>query len=542
MSTPLWASFGPSPSPDRGEDRSKRPFMFGALGLVVLAYAASLNGGWVWDDHILFVDNPALDSPLRLWMESLFGATTGSGNVYRPLVMMTFLPGHILDLGPIFERVVGLSIHVATVCLLARALIGLGTRASGAWLLAAVYGVHPGVSEVVAWISARQDLLPGLLTVAAVAAWVHNRRWMAALLLLPTPFCKESFLLAAPAMGIWCLGIRRLHPAVVIPIVGALGYGWMRSRIGLELPAGAVGTDPIGSLGSLALRLPELALWPAGAETFPAHRPSRIVGAIAAVGGVALFAASWGRPRVAIATGLLVLALPGAVAANHTDLLSDRYLHMGMVALVVFASAAVGHRMPPRVLWSLPLGLAFITGMRAWQWTSDVRLFSAAVGHDAENGRAAFHLGHAFHRYEDDCATAVPLYRRGIDSDPRAHTNLQACYVELGDPEAALALTEAASAAQPLNPNPPANGARAAVAMGQIELAERWARVAVERDPLRPRNAVLLGNILGQQGRCGEALPLFRSAIEMDDSTPGAARGLAACKKNLSDQTALPTE
>mgnify|MGYP001338794984 CR=1 FL=1 len=536
MSTPPWASFRSGSQSGRAAEGTDRIAAYATLGLVVLAYAASLSGGWVWDDHILLVDNPALDSPLRLWTESLFGATSGTGNVYRPLVMMTFLPGYALELGPAFERVMALSLHLATVYLLARSLTGLGVNVAAAWLLAAVYGVHPGVSEVVAWISARQDLLPGVLTVAALAAWVHKRPWLAALFLLPTPFCKESFLLAAPAMGIWCLGSRRLHPAVALPALGAIGYAWLRAKIGLELPAGAVGADLLGALGSLARRLPELVCWPVGAETFPDHRPNGAIGAVAALGGVALTVGSWGRPRIAAATGLLVLALPGALAAAHTGLMSDRYLHMGVVSIVVLVAAAIGLRTPPRVLWSLPIGLAVITGIRAWHWTSDVRLFSAALGRDQANGRAAFHLGHALHRYNDDCLGAVPLYRRGIDADPRAHTNLQACYVALGDPSAALALTEAAAAAQPANPNPPANGARAAVAMGRLELAERWARVAVERDPMRVRNVLLLGNILGQQGRCNEALPMFRSALEIDPSSAGAMRGVAACQKNRTEE------
>jgi Flp pilus assembly protein TadD len=446
--------------------------------------------------------------------------------------MMTFLPGHALGLGPVFERVVALGLHLGTVALLGRALLALGARPAAAWLIAAIFGVHPGASEVVAWISARQDLLPGLLAVGALAAWARGRPWLAGALLLPTPFCKESFVLAGPALAVWMLGRRRVHPAALLPLLGAGAYLALRSVVDLGVDT-ALAREPVAALGAVAGRLPVLALWPDGARTFPAYVPSVGLGVAALIGGVGLLVGAWGRPRVAAAAGLLLLVLPGGLAAAHTGLMSDRYLHLGVLAVALLAAAAVRDRSPPRLLWAVPIGLAVLTGLRAWQWTSDLRLFSAAHARDPAAARPAFHLGHALHRHGGDCAAAVPLYRQGAEADPRAHTNLQACLLDLDRPEEALAATEAAAAAQPGNPNPAANGARAAVAVGDLPAAERWAREAVERAPDSARNLVLLGNILGQQGRCAEALPVFRAAAAADPAQPGAQGGVAACERRL---------
>lgn len=503
-----------------------------AMLLVVLAYAASLSGGWVWDDHAILEANPALDAPLRLWTESLFGPTGTAGNVYRPLVMMTFLPGHALGLGPMFERAVALVLHLGTVALLARALLAMGTRPGPAWLLAAVFGVHPGASEVVAWISARQDLLPGLLTVGAVSAWARGRPWLAGALLAPTPFCKEGFVLAAPMLMVWSLGRRKLHPAVLLPALGAAAY--LALRFSVELTVGAdLAAEPLAAFGAVVRRLPVLALWPDGARTFPVFAPSVLLGGVGVAVGLSLLGASWGRPRVAAPTGLLLLVLPGGLAAAHTGLMSDRYLHLGVIGAVLLAGAAIGQRSLPRWLWALPVGLAVLTGMRAWQWTSDASLFAAARARDPSDARAAFHLGHALHRHEDDCATAVPLYQQGRDADPRAATNLQACLLDLGRPADALAETTAAAAAQPGNPNPAANGARAAAAVGDLDAAQRWAEEATRRDPRVARNHVLLGNILGQRGDLGAALAAFETALAIDPEAQGAATGAAACRRRL---------
>ena len=250
-----------------------------------------------------------------------------------------------------------------------------------------------------------------------------------------------------------------------------------------------------------------------------------------------MLVASWGRPRVAAATGLLLLVVPGGLAAVHTGLLSDRYLHAGLVAAAVLAGAALRDRPVPLAAWVLAVALAVPTGSRAVEWTSDMRLFSAEIERFPENAQVAFHLGNAMHRYDQDCEGAVPLYRKGVDADPRALTNLQACLMELERPEEALALTAAALATMPWNPNPASNGARAAVAVGDLEAAERWARVAVERDPDRARNRVLLGNVLGQRGRCGEAGPEFEAAVALDPDVPGGSEGLAACRRQESGRS-----
>ena len=510
-----------------------------AIGVVVLAYGPSLGGGWVWDDHAIVEANPALAAPIRLWSESLFGPSGGSGNVFRPLVMMTFLPGHVLGLGPMFERIVSLALHLGTVFLLARVVEGLGERPAAAWLVAALFGVHPGVSEVVAWISGRQDLLPGLLAVGALAAVVRGRPWVAGALLVPTPFCKESFVLAGPVMFVWMMGRKKMHPAVLLPMVGAGVYMALRSTVGLGVDGG-LAMEPVAALGALVARLPVLALWPDGARTFPAYAPSVMLGCIGLTLGVGLLIASWGRPRIAAATGMLVFALPGALAAAHTGLMSDRYLHLGVLAVVLLGSMVLRSRTVPKAAWALPVVLAAVTGVRAQAWTSDARLFEAALARDPDNARAAFHLGHARHRHEGDCEAAIPLYERGLTADPRAGTNLQACLLDLDRPGEALEWTPVAVAAQPTNPNPAANGARAAVAVGDLASAERWARVALERAPDRARNLVLLGNILGQGGRCEEALPVFQAAVDSDPEEPGGKAGLAACRRQLAGPVPQP--
>jgi len=505
-----------------------------AMSLVLVAYGGSLDGGWVWDDHLLLQHNPALDAPWRLLTEDLFGPAGVPGNDYRPLVMLSFLPGHLLGLGAPFERALALLLHLLGVALVARLAQALGARNDAAWLGAAVVGVHPGLSEVVLWPSARQDLLPGLLMVGAALLWTRRRPWLAGLLLALTPFCKEPYLLAPLVLAVWSLGSRRLHPALLVPSLASAAYLALRAALDLPLPLGAARVALLGAVGASARRALGLGLGELPPDPLPIFHAAPLVGALALGAGVALLVASWGRPRVAVVTGPLLLVVPGAIAAAQSGLLGDRYLYPGFlamgVAIALLASMLNDLRLRAS-LWLMPLAFAGITAAWAPAWGSDLRLFSAALDHDPGNDHAAFHLAHALHVYQGDCAAAAPLYARSLDVDPRAATNLQACLVQLGQPAQALALTERAAAAAPSNPNPAANGARAALATGDLSAATRWATEAVRRDPQDADNRVLLGNILGQQGQLSPARAQFEVALALDPAHAGAAAGIAACER-----------
>ena len=515
------------------------------LLLVAAAVAPSLPGGFVWDDHSLVAANPVLDHPLRALASDLFGPATGErSDVYRPLFVLSLLPGHALGLGAGFERLVNLGLHLGAVALLARLGVALGAGHAAAWLGAAAFGAHPGSLEAVAWIAGRQESLALLALLGATLAWARGRGALAGALLALAPFAKESMLVAPAVAGAWMLGDRRPRLA---PLAGALAgagaYLGVRAILGIPVPAGAALLDPLGALGAALVRWAGLLALPWTADALPPYHPRPLWGAAAVALGLALAARAVGRRRVAAVLGLLLPVVPGALAAAHTGLVSDRYALTGLAAAGLLLGFAVGgRRWPAGALLAVALG--FLGARRAGDWTSDRALFAASLARDPANAAAAFHVAHDLHVRGGDCAAAVPLYRRGLGADPRAGTNLLACLVALGRLDEALAAAPEAVAASPTNANAPANAARAAALAGRLDEAERWAREALARDPDHGRTLVLLGNVLGQRGRCAEALPLFERAAGLPDlpeSTAAAARrGLAACRRRLAAPPPAP--
>jgi len=236
----------------------------------------------------------------------------------------------------------------------------------------------------------------------------------------------------------------------------------------------------------------------------------------------------------------LLLCGPGALAAAHSLLASDRYLLTAFAGLGLIAA----HIELPKHLVHLQkttfaiailmcLALAGMTATRSADWTSDRALFDAAYNAAPENPRAAFHLAHALHKYDGRCDLALPLYTQARDDDRRALNNLLACAVDSGDYPLALSLADEALASDPENSHPASSAARAATAVGDLARAQAWAKEALRRDPENGRNWVLLGNISGQTKQYAESAEAFERALAINPTDRAAIRGRETAQRLL---------
>ena len=93
---------------------------------------------------------------------------------YWPLVYTSFWLEHKLwGFAPAGYHAVNVLLHAANTVLVLR--LARRLAVPGAWLVAAVFAVHPLHVESVAWIIERKDLLSGLFYLAAFLAWSASR-------------------------------------------------------------------------------------------------------------------------------------------------------------------------------------------------------------------------------------------------------------------------------------------------------------------------------------------------------------------------------
>lgn len=144
-----------------------------ALALLPLAiYAPLIDAGFIWDDNVYVTQNATLrtlSGLYRIWL------VPGSVPQYYPLVHTTFwVEYHLWGLHAAGYHVVNVLLHAASVVLLWRVLLLL--RVPGAWMAAAVFAVHPVMTESVAWITERKNVLSLALALGAMLAYLRFTR------------------------------------------------------------------------------------------------------------------------------------------------------------------------------------------------------------------------------------------------------------------------------------------------------------------------------------------------------------------------------
>ena len=517
------------------------------LGLTAAVYLGSLGGSWIWDDVYQLRDNPAITQPLVLATTDVWGPTGFADErntpVYRPLAMLSHVPGQTLLGGPGVERWLSLALHLAAVLLVAAIALSLGLGPRAAWFGAACFGLHPAATEAVAWISARSDLLGVVLVAGGMAALGRGRPWLAGALMALAPFCKEPFVLAPLSLGIWMLGLgRRDVSAMLLSLLGVVAYFAARHVFGIVTPGAGPAGDPIallGAIGAVAERGLLLLLDPAAPDALPPFVASRVGGVLALLVGLPALLLVPGRPWLAALMAPLPLLALTAPAALGNGLVSDRYFQTALLGVAVAAAcgyaALEARRSWAPLLFAIPLLWAPFTSLRALQWMDNETLFRAAVVRHPDSAEAIFHLAHALHVEGDGCAAALPLYNRAAMESTRAGNNLQACLFEEGRLQQAAEIGPELAERDPHNATPAVNTARALSLLGDQQGAERWAREAIRRDPRRTSGWVLLGNVLGMEGRFAEASEAFEAALDVSPDLTAALRGRSLAQRRLAE-------
>ena len=490
-----------------------------ALGLLVAVcyLPAMLWGGFVWDDSILIDAKPVQDvSGLwQIWFSP--SATEGEGH-YWPLVYTTFWLEHKLwGFDPTGYHIVNVLLHLGNTLLVWHLMRRLSV--SGAWVVAAVFAVHPLHVESVAWVIERKDVLSGLFYLASALVWMRfveqsRRGWYACSPLYAAGLLSKSIVITLPvALLIWhwwqqgrvtSTDLLRLVPFGVIGLIITVGdLSFYQSREALSLGYSLTERVLI-AVRALWFYVGKL-LWPSELAVVYPRWDIRVAAPLAwgyLVAAVALALTFWclrhqiGRgPLVGMLFFVVTLSpVLGFVDYGYMQFafVADRFQYLagiGVMAVVIGAATYGVGRLSD--LWQkgarvVAAMVIVVLGMLTWKqagiWRDDEILNRHIIAHNSQARDAHLNLGDVLYkqgRYEEALdATRVAIEQRPEYS--KAHFNLGAI----------------------LN------------VLGRSEEAETHLRRAIALDP-QARDAHLnLGDVLYKQGRYAEALDATRVAIE----------------------------
>lgn len=428
------------------------------LVAILAVYMPLVGGAFVWDDHLLIVENTLTESLSNIpamFMTDLWSTTplpdNGAG-YYRPLMLVDLaITRLIADFSPHAHHLHNLVWHGVAVLLLMNLLGHLLKDSLAAVMGAAVFALHPVQLEVVGFVSARNDpmavswLLLALLLLSTKApsraALVAGAVACFAAMLSKESVVFGTLLLAFASRARWGgWGTRGAHIAVFVGFAGALSC---RLAAGVAWPDQA---DPeqLAIVGgpALAFYLEKL-IWPLDVAPVIhlAWSPALpwLAVALAIVLLVALAIA--GGPLAQAGLGFAFLGLlPAWVAVAHVGAVVDRYLYLPMVGIAWAAGAIARRPIGRKCVLVAVSGLTFLSIRQVPVWESDATLWQACI----ERAPSGYAKGALARWLEDEGLNddAAFWYREAVIQEPRPfeHScfNITRIHLKRGDAEAAI--------------------------------------------------------------------------------------------------------
>lgn len=395
------------------------------IALALLAYSNSFSGGFVLDNRGLLLNDTrthqATAANLQLILDHTYWWPNGESGLYRPFTTLTYLFNYAI-LGnrdqPEGYHWLNFLLHAGNILLVYALCTRLLRKPWQAFFIAAIWAVHPVLTESVTNLVGRADLLAAGAVLAGLLLYlkaVETRqwRWFACLALVAGlgAFSKESGVILPGVIVLYWLTYRQWGRvqafgllASVLPIAFMLVVraGVMSHTLPMEIPF----TDnPIphaasGFLTALTViaRYFALIVWPAtlSADYSWSQIPLftgtpqdwLAIAFVAALLPLLILLYRWNKaPFFLFALGLAWLAPVANIFVPTGTVMAERFLYLpalGVAACLVTVIWELAEKRavtkPAMVLLSaLILALAARTWVRNQDWKDDLTMASSAV-------------------------------------------------------------------------------------------------------------------------------------------------------------------
>jgi len=555
-------------------------------GLLLIAYSNSFHSGLVFDNASVIGQDPRIRQATLENVASIlrggYRYTNTTAGLYRPLTTFTYLVNYAV-LGdaarPPGYHWVNLAIHAVNVALVYALGILIFGEAAPAWALAAIWGLHPLLTESVTNIVGRADLLAafgvlaGLLCHVRGASAAGRRRlaWLVGIAAAQAVgiLSKESAVVLPAIMLLYDLAWpghttwRLRAPAYGAPALPLAAFLYLRGQLHLPMLI-PFADNPLVHAGFWTARLTAvkvigkllwLFLWPARLSADYSYNAvplfawganwedAKALIALAVCVGAGLLATIWavrgqraGKPLIFFLAFFFVAVSPTSnLLLFIGSIMAERFLYLpavGLAGCLVATIFALGRRNSlrrpamARIAWAglgvLCLALAARTYARNFDWQDDLSLWTSAVNNCPESAKAHYNLAKTLEVLPGRLPEAIAEYRVSLRIDPDhadVHNNLaNALSATPGGLPQSLAEYRSALRIDPNRAEPHNNLANALARMpGRLPEAIAEYRAALR---IRPDSAEVHYNLanalLRLPGRLAEAIDEYRTALRID--------------------------
>ena len=473
------------------------------IGLGFVLYGNSLPNEFVFDDIPLIVDNPLIKdirNPGQVigW---------GSGQTqYRPVRYLSYMADYALwGLNPAGYHAANIFYHGLTGFILFLVLVELAGSRLTALAGAVLFLSHPVVTDSVAYISGRRDILVGLFYLLSFYCFVRYRRspraWYAALtgiffllalgskemgVTLPAVCLVYDFTMSYAGPGRKAAGsfLARMRQAAqeaaagkwkLYLLLAAPAVIFFYNKIFLHYPSlkssyyGGSAVSNFATVVRIICYYIKLVLFPVVLHadySYNAFALSqsflewRVLGAGLVVAGL-LVVTLWSLKRqVLVFFGgmwFFITLLPVSQIFPHHELMAEHYLYVPLAGIAIMVTPLWGYLLQKRRKAALVVMLvvAVLFGLRTVgrnrDWRDGMTLWSGVVKAAPECARGHDNLGTEYFKRKD-FAAALQHYQEAVRLRPEHaifHNNLGRAYGVLGDIKNAEAALQKAVALDP---------------------------------------------------------------------------------------------
>jgi tetratricopeptide (TPR) repeat protein len=454
------------------------------------AYSNSLHTGMVFDNAKIILEDPRVHEAswanLRLILGGEYWPNLSTSGLYRPLTSLSYMfnyavLGNAAD--PEGYHWINLLLDGANLCLVYALGVMILRSPAQAMSLAILWGVHPLLTESVANIVGRADLLAAFGVLAGVLCYARflsaggGKRWgwLAALAAAQAIglLSKESAIVLPAILLLFDFAwperatIRRRAPAYAALLLLAGMFFYIRHRLQLHMAASFL-ENPLTRADFWTARLTALKVagnyvatfvWPGRLSADYSYNAIPLFGwrlnrwedakAIVSLAGfVAAMVLCWKirrthRPLLFFAGLFFVALLPASnLVVVIGSIMAERFMYLpavGLTGCVVYGACLLIPRIAilkwlpaDRVLFAaatlVALALAVRTYSRNPDWQDDVSLWSSAVEAYPQNARAHYNLGTALLKTGGQTPDAIAEFESAVRIAPddfwEAHYNL----------------------------------------------------------------------------------------------------------------------
>jgi hypothetical protein len=466
----------------------------------LLAYSNSFSTGFPFDNGTIILRDPRVHAATSeninlIWTQEYWYGSRTTG-LYRPLTALSYLFNYaVLGNGEHAGgyHVVNFALHATNVLLVyLLGLIVFADVAQASWpalgrpgglphmfpavAMAALWGVHPILTESVTNIVGRADLLAAFGVLAGLLCYIQSNRsgkpiWLAAaaLAVLIGQFSKESAIVVIAIVVLYDLAFATIRPlrfaAILVPI---LAYLFVRFGMLSTLDMGVVpfADNPLTGAGFFTAEMTAikvigkylwLLVWPARLSNdysynqvpLFAWRAGDFAAVLTCLAALAAGAWAWRRNRKLfffIGFFFIAVAPTSNLLVRTGTIMAERFLYLPAIAFAGVIVVLVGQASRPvqgAIVAVLCLAFAARTFARNFDWKDDESIWASAARTAPDSFKPHVTLAELNHSVEEaDRAIAIldPLPDELNTARPYAVAGT--CHRLKGDKAKALALLQ----------------------------------------------------------------------------------------------------